>query len=229
MIKFSDPIDQQRYDAGFKFMPQDRFLAGPFNPKSIDMSGSGLSSFGMQGSIPTGRFGLPVLFPGRDGSDGGGTTTGPADTSGFDYETDAYGVKDFTASQKGLTEEEDEALDNLTNPGLTKGMIGTIGLTALGFLNPFTAMFSLKRAKDKQTAALEEAAREAAAKAEQDRNREAGTGGYQAGYSKDFMEGSGSKDAAQEASSPGSSGPGGSDSMGSFMDGGIVDLVDIYD
>ena len=27
MIKFSDPIDQQRYDAGFKFMPQDRFLA----------------------------------------------------------------------------------------------------------------------------------------------------------------------------------------------------------
>jgi hypothetical protein len=34
---------------------------------------------------------------------------------------------------------------------------------------------------------------------------------------------------AQEASSPGSSGPGGSDTMGSFMDGGIVDLVDIYD
>ena len=36
-------------------------------------------------------------------------------------------------------------------------------------------------------------------------------------------------DEAQEASSPGSSGPGGSDTMGSFMDGGIVDLVDIYD
>ena len=224
-----DPIDQRVRDQGFNFVPFDRYLASPFQPKTLDMSGSGLSSFGMQGSIPTGRFGLPVLFPGRDGSDGGGTTTGPADTSGFDYETDAYDLENKSAFDKGLTEEEDEALGNLTNPGLTKGMIGTIGLTALGFLNPFTAMFSLKRAKDKQTAALEEAAREAAAKAEQDRNREAGTGGYQAGYSKDFMEGSGSKDAAQEASSPGSSGPGGSDSMGSFMDGGIVDLVDIYD
>lgn len=224
-----DPIDQRVRDQGFNFVPFDRYLASPFQPKTLDMSGSGLSSFGMQGSIPTGRFGLPVLFPGKDGGDGGGTTTGPADTSGFDYETDAYGVDDFSAKDKGLTEEEDEALGNLTNPGLTKGMIGTIGLTALGFLNPFTAMFSLKRAKDKQTAELEEAAREAAAKAEQDRNRDARTGGYQAGYSKDFMEGSGSKDAAQEASSPGSSGPGGSDSMGSFMDGGIVDLVDIYD
>ena len=222
-----DPIDQRVRDQGFNFVPFDRYLASPFQPKTLDMSGSGLSSFGMQRSIPTGRFGFPVLFPGRDGG-GGSTTTGPADTSGFDYEFDALGGL-TNKDNVGLTEEEQEAIDNMNNPGLTKGMIGTIGLTALGFLNPFTAMFSLKRAKDKQTAALEEAAREAAAKAEQDRNRDAGTGGYQAGYSKDFMEGSGSKDAAQEASSPGSSGPGGSDSMGSFMDGGIVDLVDIYD
>ena len=224
-----DPTDQRIRDQGFNFVPFDRYLASPFQPKTLDMSGSGLSSFGMQGSIPTGRFGLPVLFPGRDSGDRGGTTTGPADTSGFDYETDAYDLENKSAFDRGLTDEEDEALSNLTNPGLTKGMMGTIGLTALGFLNPFTAMFSLKRARDKQTAELEEAAREAAAKAEQDRNRAAGTGGYQAGYSKDFMEGSGSRDAAQEASSPGSSGPGGSDSMGSFMDGGIVDLVDIYD
>jgi len=70
----------------------------------------------------------------------------------------------------------------------------------------------------------------AAAKALQDANRDRGRGGYQAGYDKDFMEGpTGPANAAQEASSPGSTGPGGSDSMGSFMDGGIVDLVDIYD
>ena len=64
----------------------------------------------------------------------------------------------------------------------------------------------------------------------QDENRARGTGGYQAGYDSDFMEGpGGGKDMGQEATSPGSSGPGGSDYMGSFMDGGIVDLVDIYD
>ena len=76
----------------------------------------------------------------------------------------------------------------------------------------------------------QEEIRQAAAKAMQDENRDRGRGGYQAGYSSDFMEGpGGGRDAGQEASSPGSSGPGGSDTMGSFMDGGIVDLVDIYD
>ena len=75
----------------------------------------------------------------------------------------------------------------------------------------------------------QEAARQAAADAMQAENRDKGTGGYQAGYDSDFMEGGGGRDAAQEATSPGSSGPGGSDTMGSFMDGGIVDLVDIYD
>jgi len=75
----------------------------------------------------------------------------------------------------------------------------------------------------------QEEIRQAAARAMQDRNRAEGRGGYQAGYSKDFMEGGGGRDAAQESRSPGSSGPGGSDTMGSFMDGGIVDLVDIYD
>lgn len=76
----------------------------------------------------------------------------------------------------------------------------------------------------------QEEIRQAAAKAMQDENRDRNRGGYQAGYSSDFMEGGGGgRDAAQESSSPGSSGPGGSDTMGSFMNGGIVDLVDIYD
>ena len=84
----------------------------------------------------------------------------------------------------------------------------------------------------------QEEIRQAAAKAMQDRNRAEGRGGYQAGYDSDFMEGGGGgQDAGQEASSPGSSGPGGSDSMGSFayggrvpyMMGGLTNLVDIYD
>ena len=65
---------------------------------------------------------------------------------------------------------------------------------------------------------------EAAAQAMQDRNRAEGRGGYQAGYSSDFMEGP-----SGAGTGLGASDKGGSDSMGSFMDGGIVDLVDIYD
>ena len=84
----------------------------------------------------------------------------------------------------------------------------------------------------------QEAARQAAADAMQAENRDRGRGGYQAGYDSDFMDGGGGgRDSAQESSSPGSSGPGGSDSMGSFayggrvpyMMGGLTDLVDIYD
>ena len=70
----------------------------------------------------------------------------------------------------------------------------------------------------------QEEIRQAAAKAMQDRNRAEGRGGYQAGYSSDFMEGP-----SGAGTGLGASDKGGSDSMGSFMDGGIVDLVDIYD
>ena len=74
--------------------------------------------------------------------------------------------------------------------------------------------------------AKEEAARQKEEAAIQEANRAAGTGGYQAGYSDDFMTGGDSqRDEAQEASSPGSSGPGGSDTMGSFRYGGIVGLL----
>jgi len=86
----------------------------------------------------------------------------------------------------------------------------------------------------------QEEIRQAAAKAMQDRNRAEGRGGYQSNFAqdRDFMEGrGGGPDAAQESTSPGSSGPGGSDTMGSFayggrvpyMMGGLANLVDIYD
>jgi hypothetical protein len=83
----------------------------------------------------------------------------------------------------------------------------------------------------------QEEIRKAAARALQDENRDRNRGGYGLGYSDAFMEGDGGRDAAQESRSPGSSGPGGSDTMGSFayggrvpyMMGGLTNLVDIYD
>ena len=49
-------------------------------------------------------------------------------------------------------------------------------------------------------------------------NRAAGTGGYQAGYGGDFMGGGG------RGRGMGAADKGGSDSMGSFRDGGIASM-----
>ena len=72
----------------------------------------------------------------------------------------------------------------------------------------------------------QEAARQAAADAMQAENKDKGTGGYQSSFAQDsdFMEGP-----SGAGTGLGASDKGGSDTMGSFMDGGIVDLVDIYD
>ena len=218
-----DPTDQNIRDQGFNFVPFDRYLASPFQPKTLDMSG-GIST--LQPPI------IPPIIPQGDGGGGGGPNIGPApDTSGFDYETDAYGVKDFTASQKGLTEEEDEALGNLTNPGLTKGMMGTLTGTVLGFMNPFTAMASLAYQSKKQKEALEEKAREAAAKADFDRAMKQGRDFYDT-----LNDGRGASvsDKSREEAGTGfsdvsESGPFADGGRVGYMMGGLADLVDIYD
>jgi hypothetical protein len=72
----------------------------------------------------------------------------------------------------------------------------------------------------------QEEIRQAAAKAMQDENRDRNRGGYQSDFRQDsgFMEGP-----SGAGTGLGASDKGGSDTMGSFMNGGIVDLVDIYD
>ena len=214
-----DPIDQNIRDQGFNFVPFDRYLDGPFQPNTLDMSGSGLASFGTPESIPTGRFGLPVLVPGGDGT-GGSTTTGPADTSGFDYEFDALGAID-NPDNVGLTEEEQEALDNVQNPGFTKGQIGSLGIQ--GVFNPFGAIINAYRTKKKNEAAAIEAAKEAAAKADFDRAM-----ADQAGFYASLNEGRGASVSDKSREEAGS-GFGDVSESGPFADGGIVDLVDIYD
>ena len=71
---------------------------------------------------------------------------------------------------------------------------------------------------------LEEKAAQIEANRMQAANEQNRTGGYQAGYDRDFMEGpQGDGDGGNNGGgSPGSSGPGGSDSMGSFAYGGQV-------
>ena len=217
-----DPIDQNIRDQGFNFVPFDRYLDGSFQPNTLDMSGSGLASFGTPESIPTGRFGLPVLFPGRDGTDGS-TTTGPVDQG---LTTADFAPDQSMTGTMGMTEEEQEAINNMNNPNFTGKQLGMIGLQS--FFNPFGAIINAFRTKKKNEAAALEQAREAATAARAAANKAAAArgdmrGGYQAGYGSDFMDG-GNRGRGNDPDDKG-----GSDSMGSFMDGGIVDLVDIYD
>jgi len=68
--------------------------------------------------------------------------------------------------------------------------------------------------------AAQEAARERATKSMAAANKAAGTGGYQAGYGGDFMDG---PSGAGRGNAP--SDKGGSDSMGSFKNGGLAGLL----
>ena len=305
-----DPTDQRIRDAGFNFVPFDRFLAKGFMPKTLDMSGTS--------ALNQSNFGVPFDDSERDDRGINSLNTNrefnKKDNIFFerpDYEYDAafpnagrfdnildtiknYGMK--AAASNMLSKGGAQLGFNVA--GIPGALIGMLGGGALGFgargptdaekvvanfygnqgntpmqyIDPETGELvdsrmqgynissafgkgipaaiqkridriqNRKRAQtaysrqlvedlQKELAALE-AEQQRQAQNMQDSNRAMGRGGYQSSFGgdSDFMEGGGGgRDAAQEATSPGSSGPGGSDTMGSFMDGGIVDMFDIYD
>ena len=212
-----DPIDQGIRDQGFNFVPFDRYLASPFQPKTLDMSG-GISTL----KEPI----LPIInqnqnFRNDGGGGGGGAGITNTDTSGFDYETEAYGLDTMSAKDKGLTQEEQDALDDINNPSFTGKQLGMLGLQT--FFNPLGAAFNAYRIKKKNEEAALERSREAAAKADFDRAMKQGRDFYDT-----LNDGRGASVSDQSREQ---AGPGFSDvsESGSFMNGGIVDLVDIYD
>ena len=125
-----------------------------------------------------------------------------------------------------MTEEEKAAIDAYNNPGLTTGMKGTLAGMFTGFFNPLTAIASLAYQRNKAKEKAMEEAKAAATAARAAENKAAGRGGYQSDFAQDsdFMDG---PSGAGYGNNP--SDKGGSDTMGSFMNGGLVDLVDIYD
>ena len=142
-------------------------------------------------------------------------------SSGFDYEFDALGAID-NPDNVGLTEEEQEALDNVQNVGFTPGQaFGAFGQT-LAF-GPFSGLLSARRSLKANEQAAIEAAKEAAAQADFERAM-----ANQKGFYASLNEGAGASvsDKSREEAGPGF---GDVSESGSFMDGGIVDLVDIYD
>ena len=157
---FLAPVDQKVRDQGYDFVSQDEYLQDGFKPTSgisYEGDGSPVSYANSMGGIMTQA---PYIYPpvNQGGGGGDGPPSGPAvDNSQFDYETEAYGLDDLSAEEKGLTEEEQEDLDNVkgANVGLTGAMKAAFALNTLG---PIAAMHSLSKSQKK----AEEAAIEAA-------------------------------------------------------------------
>ena len=203
-------------ELGYNFISQSPYLQNDFVPNEI--------TFNESPDINTGIFGpgmnpFPII-PQADGSDGGGGGINPNRTDpNFDYEFDALGGLN-NPDNVGLTEEEQELMNQMRfGKALTPMQILGIGLNPIG--GGIRAFFRNQKQKRDAEKKLTEVAALANTRDMAEANRAAGTGGYQAGYSDDFMTGGDSqRDDAQEETSPGSSGPGGSDTMGSFAYGG---------
>ena len=163
---------------------------------------------------------------------------GGGDGPPIDPPKDPYGGLGFSSANFGLGQgiNKDAVMDyeaDAYNIGRTPlGQLSRVGVGVFEALKNIPTPFNLFRkaiefTKQKQIEKQrqEEAAARDLAREIQEQNRANRRGGYQANYDRDFMEGpSGPSNAAQEASSPGSTGPGGSDSMGSFKKGGLATM-----
>jgi len=232
-----DPRDQAIYNQDFRFVPQSRFLLAPFVPKTIDMSSPGIT--GIQQPLP-----YPYPPVNQGGGDGGGGITTD------DIEDQGLTTADFAPDQSmtgdmGMTEEEQEAIDAYNNPQLstTRGL-STAGLMAFGFLDPITAFGTLISQRNKQKKEAMQKAKEAAEQAdldkayqEQMRAEGSTTGTYDTGGRYD---GAGSKEeygrdptgfsgSSKNGGIIGYGGKSGTPLYQQFMNGGLADLVDIYD
>ena len=168
MVPFYNAKDQAIYNAGDKFMSQSKYLLNDYVPTegiSYEGDGSPVSYANSMGGIMSQA---PIIYPpiNQGGGGGGdGPPTGPAvDNSQFDYETEAYGID----PDYGLTEEEQEALDNQI-AGPKTSTLGKIG-TTLGFMTaPFTTAINKYRTDKKKQKELEEKTRQAGIQADFDR------------------------------------------------------------
>ena len=212
---FYSAPDRQTYSSGNFFIPQEKYTFGGM-PRQVIPTG-GITATTTANVLP--RI-LPINQ--GDGGDGGGIVNMAKTNPAFDYEYDALGQLD-NPDNVGLTEEEQEALNNLRNPNTTKGMLGTTAGMMLGFLDPFTAMASLKYQRDQQQKELEQKATEAAQQADFDRAMAQGQGFYDS-----LNEGRGAS-VSQESRETAGTGYDSLDPGSPFAQGGLVDLVDIYD
>jgi len=177
---FYNPGDQAIYDSGLSFIPQSQFRLG--DPRILIPGG--ITDTAAANILPP-----PPIVPVNQGDGGGsGGITSAANTTGtFDYEYDALGNLS-NPDNVGLTDEEQEAINEMNNPGLNKVDMATIGSIALGFTNPITGILGLAFNRKRKEEKAAEAARQAGAIA---RDNAAGAKSGQAGTSEGGIDASG--------------------------------------
>jgi len=154
---FYNQGDQNIFNQDNRFFGERRYRLGDPVYKNIGFNSSMQNASGIMG-LPQ-----PILPIKQGGGEGGGGITDAPDTSGFDYETDAYGLDDMSAKDKGLTDEEQDALDAYGNPSIGMTGYGTIAGMLAGIVNPITGIVSLAYQRNKAKEAAAEAAATAAA------------------------------------------------------------------
>jgi len=154
---FYNQGDQNIYNQDNRFFGERKYRLGNPVYKNIAFNSSMPNASGIMG-LPQ-----PILPIKQGGGEGGGGITDAPDTSGFDYETDAYGLDDMSAKDKGLTDEEQDALDAYGNPSIGMTGYGTIAGMLAGIVNPITGIVSLAYQRNKAKEAAAEAAATAAA------------------------------------------------------------------
>jgi len=200
-------VDQQRYDAGNKYVPMDRFLLNYQTPTTVTPD-----------VVPTSTsYGIPTLYPyvNMGGGEGGDNSFGPTESIDESTTSDDFGLGLEGDGSLSMSDEEKEAIADMNNPVINKAAIAKIGLSS--FFGPSVMFSTAYRERKKAEAQALEQAQRAATTQRAAENQAAGTGGYQSswgggdgarGHGGDFMGGSGT--AAD---------------MGSFADGGLASML----
>jgi len=120
-------IDKERYDAGNKFLSQNPYLQNFQARAPITFNVSPNMNTGIMSSR---IYPYPPIIP-QEGGDGGGIIN-PNRNTKFDYETEAYGLKDLSPEEKGITQEEQDII----NAQINKDRLRTAAELGLFALNP---------------------------------------------------------------------------------------------
>jgi hypothetical protein len=192
---FYNQGDRELYAGGLQYLPQEQYRLGLGNNNQVNrLDFSNLSNSGIMSQAQ-----VPYIYPPINQGGGDGRPPGPDDEDEDPYSDSPY---DQYGNLKGMS--PFSALKNtfafMTNP------LGYIGYK--GYQNYKRAKQQKEFEKDLQNPDFKDMVTE---------NRAGRTGGYQAGYDSGFMEGN---PGAGRGNNPGDKG--GSDTMGSSKDGGII-------
>jgi len=211
---------------GYKFVTDDKYLVNPFSPTegiSYEGDGSPVSYANSMGGIMSQA---PYIYPPINQGGGGGD--GPVDLGPTDYGYESsYESTGTTPGENAnyLNDIGEGSIDEEDIKNNKPGILKQLGQMSMAFSNPVGTIgygiYKNYKQKKENEQRRQEAQQQLEAQQLADKqmaaNQKNNTGGYQAGYGSDFMDG---PSGASTGNNPGDKG--GSDSMGSFAKGGRV-------